>query len=509
MRTKNSIKTMITALASNAVAILINLIAQALFIKILGSEYLGLNSLFSNILSMLAIVELGIGSAIIFNLYKPIEEKDKETIKSLMIFYRKSYSIIGIIVLVIGLIIIPFLPFLIKEVTISINLNIIYILFLLDTVFSYFLSYKRSILYANQKSYIINIIHIIYLFCLNFFQILILFLTQNYYLYLVIKIVMRILENVAITIYANHLYPYILEKNVKPISKQIKTDIMKKVKALFFHKVGSFVVFGTDSLVISKYLGLTTVGLYSNYNLVINGINTVVNQIVSSTTASVGSMLVSETKEKQFSIFKKIRFINFWLACFSGTGLLVVMQTFISIWIGKKYLLSLTILIVLVINYYFSTTRSTYNAFKDAAGIYYEDRFIPIIESISNIILSIILVKLIGLAGVFIGTIISGMALWCYSYPKFVYKKIFKEKISNYYKETLAYFILFLLVSLTTYAISILISSKTLIIDLFLKLIIACIIPNLLMFIIFKKGENFQYCLSLFPKLKKAKLRRK
>lgn len=492
-RVKNSMKTMITALLSNAIAIIINLFAQAFFIRTMGSEYLGLNSLFSNILTMLGIAELGIGSAIIFNLYKPISENDSEKIKSLMKFYKNCYHVIGVFVFIIGIILIPFLPFLIKKVNIPVNINIIYFLFLCDTVFSYFLSYKRSIVYANQKNYIINIVHMIYLIILNTLQVLVLFLTKNYYLYLIVKVIMRIVENVLITIIANKLYPFLLDKNVKKLDSNTTKDIFKKVKALFLHKVGSFVVFGTDNIIISKYLGLTQVGLYSNYNLIISSVSTIIGQIISATTASVGNMLVTENKEKQFNVFKKIRFANFWISCFSATCLLVIMDSFIKVWVGEKYLLSLTVLVVLVINFYFNSTRTTYNAFKDAAGIYYEDRFVPIIESLLNIIISIILVKRFGLSGVFLGTIFSGLILWVYSYPKFVYKKIFGKKYINYYIETIGYFVLCSVVVALTFIISRMVTLNSLFGSLIINILICMIIPNLILLIVFAQTDEFKY----------------
>ena len=407
MRIESSLKNIITSLSSNIITIVIGLIAQALFIKILGSEYLGLNSLFSNIISMLAIVEMGIGSAIIYNLYKPIVENDEEKIKSLMKFYKKSYRIIGLIICIIGLSIIPFLKTIVDIDNIGININsyVVYLLFLIETICSYFLSYKRSILYANQKNYIVNIIHIIYTIILNCLQIMILYLTKNYYLYLIIKIIMRIIENVAITYISNRIYKYLMDKDIKPLNKEIEKDIFTKVKALFFHKIGSFIILGTDNIIISKFLGLTMVGLYSNYYLIINSVQTIFNQIIQSTTSSVGNMLVTESKEKQFYIYKKIRFMNFWISTFTSIAILVIMENFITIWIGTEYILPNAVLVILVINYYLNSSRATFIAFKEAAGIYYEDRFVPLVESAINIISSIILVQKFGLAGVFLGTI--------------------------------------------------------------------------------------------------------
>lgn len=502
MRKTNSLKNIIGSMASNIITIIIGLVAQALFIKILGSEYLGLNGLFSNVITMLGIVELGVGNAIIYNLYKPIAENNINKIKSLMNFYKKSYRIIAGIVLIVGIAIIPLLPFFVEEVTIDINIDLVYFLFLIDVVCSYLLSYKRSILYANQKNYIINFIHIGYTILLNIFQLLILYFTKDYYLYLIIKIVMRILENLVISKIADRKYSYINEKADK-LDKETEKDIFTKVKALFFHKIGSFIVLGTDNIIISKLLGLATVGLYSNYYLIINAIQTVFGQIIASFTASVGNMLVTENKEKCYDVFKRIRFFNFWIAVFSSTSLLTIMDSFISIWIGKKYILPSIVLCVLVFNLYQKLMRNTYSSFKEAAGIFYEDRFVPLIESALNIIFSIVLCKWFGLAGVFMGTIISGLALWCYSYPKYVYKKIFNRSYKDYAKETLGYIMLFILIASGTYHIATIINFSNIYLEFVSNIVISLIVPNILLILVFCKTDNFEYYLDLLKSVVK------
>lgn len=504
MRKKNTFKNMIGSVLSNIVTILIGLISQAIFIKILGSEYLGLNGLFSNIITMLGIVELGVGNAIIYNLYKPIANNDKEKIKSLMSFYKKSYRIIAIIVTAIGLLLVPILPLFIEEVTVDININFIYLLFLFDVVCSYLLSYKRSILYADQKNYIINNVHIFYTITMNALQIMILYFTKNYYLYLGIKIIMRIVENIIISFIANKKYPYIRERNVEKLDKDTEKDIFTKVKALFFHKIGSFVVLGSDNIIISKFLGLVSVGLYSNYYLIINAVQTVFGQMIQATTASVGNLLVTETKEKCFDVFKKIRFLNYWIATFSCTSVLVIMDNFITIWIGEKFILPRLVLIILVINLYQKLMRSSFANFKEAAGIFYEDRFVPLVEATINIVVSIICCKIFGLAGVFIGTVVSGLALWCYSYPKFVYKKLFDRDYLSYAKETIGYIALFIVIASITYCISLMINFDNVYLEFLSNIVISLIIPNLLMLIIFIKNDNFKYYYNILFKRRKS-----
>ena len=497
MRTKNSVKNTLISFITNGLTIIIGLIAQKIFIDILGEEYLGINGLFTNIISMLGIVELGIGSAIIYNLYKPIAENNTPKIKALMKFYKKCYHIIALVVLIFGLSITPFLNYFVGEVEINIDLKLVYILFVIDIVCSYLLSYKRSIINANQQNYIVNFVHIGYLIFLNLFQILILVFTKNYYFYLIIKIGMRLLENIVITIIANHLYSFLNDGDEVKLDDNTKKDIFKKVKALFFHKIGSFIVLGTDNLIISRFLGIVQVGLYSNYYLIINAVQTLFGQIINVLTPSVGNLLVENNKKKNYDIFKKVRFLNFWIACFSGVSLLVIMDSFISIWIGEKYILPLLVLVVLVFNYYQKSMRSSYMVFKEGAGIYYEDRFVPIVESIVNIIASIALCKLFGLAGVFMGTIISGFALWCFSYPKYVYKKLFNRKYSDYAKETIGYILLFVLIASGTYYLSTLINFSNIYLEFISNVVIALVIPNLIMLLIFCRTDNFKYYLNL------------
>jgi O-antigen/teichoic acid export membrane protein len=502
MRTKNSIKNTIVSFSSNLLTIVIGLIAQGIFIKILGSEYLGINGLFSNIISMLGIVELGVGSAIIYHLYKPIVEEDIKKVKALMNFYKKCYTIIALIILTIGLMITPYLNLFIEEVTIDINISLVYILFIIEIVCSYLLSYKRSIINANQKNYLVNFIHIGYLVILNILEIIILVLTKNYYLYLGIKIVMRILENVGVTLLANKLYPYLKNNNEK-LDEKTKKDIFQKVKALFFHKVGGFIVLGTDNIIISKFIGIIEVGLYSNYYMIIDAIEKLFGQVIRAITPSVGNMLVKESSEKSFEIFKRVRFLNFWIATFSGISLLVVMNSFITVWIGSKYLLATCVLIVLVLNYYAKSMRSCHMIFKEAAGIYYEDRYIPLLESILNIVASLILLKYFGLAGIFMGTIISSLVLYCISYPKYVYKKLFNRSYLNYTKETLGYLSIFLVLAVITYKISRLIVISNAFLSLIINCLIAVVIPNLVLLIIFWHTDNFKYYLNLLKSFKK------
>lgn len=514
MRSENSIKSAITAVMSNTIIIIIGFIAQAIFVKTLGNEYLGINGLFNNILSMLAIVELGFGSAIIVNLYKPIAKGNNEKVKSLLLFYKTIYRVIALIVVILGVVLLPFLNYIVGENHIKESIHFIFLLYLIDTVASYLLTYKRSILYANQKTYITNIVHIGYVLTMNILQIIYLIIFKEFIGYLIIKIVCRILENIIITIIANRKYPYITEKNVKPINRRLKKSILIRVKGLFFHKIGSFFVLGSDNIIISMMpnLGIKYVGLYSNYSLIINALSNLFGQVFTSLTASVGNLLVESDNKKVMSIYKSTLLINSWLYSFAAISLYIISKPFVSIWIGDEYILDNYVVLTLVINFYINGMRRTYTTFKEAAGVFYQDRYVPLIESTVNIVVSIFLANYFGLMGVFIGTIASNMVLFLFSFPKYVYQKVLHGKVKDYIKDNLQYLILFLISFMFTYVCSRAITVNSKYMQIILYSLICLFVPNLVFLIAKYKSEEFKYFSNLLLNMtskfkKKAKLK--
>ncbi len=508
MRAENSVKNATIAMVMNILNIVINLVTRKIFIDSLGTEYLGVNGLFSNILTMLSIAELGIGSAIIYSLYKPVAEKDVQKIKSLVYFYKKSYRIIAIIVSIIGICMIPFLDNIVGKTQIVESIVLLYVLNLADTVVSYLLTYKRSILYATQKTYVINIIHIGYIIVMNILQTIFLITTKNYITYLVIKIICRIVENIVITAVANKMYPYLKEKEIKKLDEQTTKGITKRVKGLIFHKIATFIVPGTDNIIMSKFFGVATVGLYSNYNMVIQAVANLLTQAFSSIVATVGNLLIEKNVEKEYTIYKNMLMINSWIYCFAAAAIMCLMEPFISLWVGEQYLLGKEVLIIITIYFYFQGMRQTSSTFKDAAGIFYEDRFVPIIESIANIIFSIIFVNMFGISGIFLGTIASNFILFLYSYPIFVFKKLFKRSYMEYIKLNSRYMIISVLILIVTGLVISYIKFENLFLELIVRGILVLIIPNLIQLIIYRKDKEFEYFKNVLKKLGKKFLRR-
>lgn len=500
MRTKNSIRNATVSVIMTILMSLIGLIAQKIFIDILGTEYLGISGLFSNIISMLGIVELGIGPAIIYNLYRPIKEKNLEKVRSLVFFYRKGYLCVAFAILGLGLLIIPFLPYIMKDVSIPENVIVIYILFLVDTFVSYLIAYKQSILYANQENYIINIVHIGYLVVMNFLQLLFLYITNNYYLYLIIKISCRLVENCVISYISSRKYPEVFQGEHKPLDKRTRKGILRRTKGLIYHKIGTFIVDGSDNIIISSFLGVTTVGLYSNYSLILNAVNNLMNQAFSAVTASVGNLLIDDDKEKRYSIFKNIYFINFWFASIISICFLCVIQPFISLWIGSRFLLPIFVVVILTVNLYIKLMTRTMNTFKEASGIFYEDRYIPIVQSIMNIVFSIIFLHFFGLSGVFMGTIISYLLLHLYSYPKYVYNSIFSQNIGKYFIQFLKYLFSALIMGIISYVIVSYIAFNNIFLQIIINVIVSFAFVNLIIFMFFHNSTEYRYCLGLINK---------
>lgn len=510
MRSENSIKSVITATITNIFTIIIGFITQSIFVKILGKEYLGINGLYTNILSMLAIAELGFGSAIIVNLYKPVAKGNIEKIKTLMYFYKIIYRIVAAIVAVLGIILLPFLKYIVGDISININLQFIFILYLADTVISYLLTYKRAILQANQKNYIINIVHLGYIIIMNIFQIIYLIIFKEFIGYLIIKIICRLLENIIISIIADKKYSYIKSKDIKPVSKRLKKSVYIRVKGLLFHKIGGFIVLGSDNIIISmtKNLGVGVVGLYSNYYMIISALNNMFGQIFASLTASIGNLLIEKNTKKTQFVYKSTLLLNSWLYSFSSISFFFISIPFVKIWLGNEYVLSKAVVLTIVINFYINGMRKTYATFKEAAGVFYEDRYVPIIESVVNIVVSVVLANSLGLVGVFIGTIASNMVLFLFSFPKYVYKKILHGEIKDYIKENLQYAVMFAVSFIITYVFIQFVKITNNYLLVLIYGIICFIIPNLIFFIVKHKTDEFKYHKNLVMNMKSKFLKR-
>lgn len=444
---------MISSIGSYLVNILFTFITQAVLIRMLGIEYSGINGLFTNIITMLSVAELGIGTTIIYKLYDPIAKNDKETIKSWMAFYKKCYLYVAFSITIVGLLLIPFVPVIVGTANIKEGIIFLYLISLLDSILSYVMTYKRSLLYADQRSYIINIIHICYVIAMNVSQIIILLLTKDYIIFLLVKLIYRILENIIINIYVNKKYPYILEK-YNSISNVDRKDIFERIRAIFLQKISFVVNKGIDNIIISLFLGVSAVGYYNNYNLVVLALCSLIFQLVSSMSASVGNLLTENNKQKNYDVYCKLNMLNSFLSGFVIVGFISCIDAFVKIWLGEKYVLSLLIVVSFGLYIYSDSIRRSITMFKEAAGICKEDKYMYIVMTLINLISSIILCKICGISGVILGTALSYLFLILYSYPKFIFKPIFNKKIQTYYINNLKYFIVILVSCIISFSLT-------------------------------------------------------
>ena len=491
MRIENSIRNITTSLVGQFINIALNFITRSIFIKILGTEYLGINGLFVNIISILTLAEMGIGSAIVYSLYRPIAEKNTYKIKGLMNFYNSAYKLIAIIILILGICIIPGIPYIVSSDIGNAKIITIYVLFLINAVSSYLYAYKRSIIIADQKDYILSIYRNIFKIILNIVQVIILIISKNYIMFLLIQISITLLENIIVAKKANRMYPLLLERDDTKLDVVERKEIIKNVKALLYHKIGGVIVNSTDNILISIFVGISYVGLYSNYYLIIGALNMLIGPAFSALTASVGNLNVLETKEKSYKTYKLLLFINFWIAGFCSICLLVLFNPFISVWLGKEYLFNNYIVIAIVVNFYMLTIRRATLVYKDSFGLFWNDRYKPLIESVINIIISGILAPKLGIVGVFIGTFSSTLLAPFWIEPYVLYKYGFELPLKEFFKLFIKYTTIILIIAIIT-VFSCSFITEFSFINLILKIIICLLIPNIIFVIFFYKQSEFK-----------------
>lgn len=499
LRTKNTIKNIYSGILVQIIISVLGFISRKIFINIMGVELLGINALLTNILSMLGLVELGVGGAIYYSLYEPLANHNNEQIKAIMNLYAQIYKILGVVVAVLGIIMLPFLKFFIKEdVVVDIGyVRTIYLIFLLNSVLSYFLAYRRNILSADQKNYILNGYSCFFNIITYVLQIIIIYITHNFVIYISINVFLTFIQNVIIFKRTNKEYPYLKDKIKLKLDENIKKDIIKNAKSLFVVNIACYCVFGTDNILISMFAGVVSTGIYSNYYLVINSINTFINQIYQGIKASYGNLLVEKGKKEAFKIFEVLYFLTFWLMTFCSTCLLVLINPFIKLWLGNNMIFEMSVTIVLIYNFYTRGMTNAIEVVRNAAGLYSPYPFFKywaLIEGIVNLIASIILASHLnmGILGIFLGTSIS-TCVTSFVLPWNVYKYVFSISSKNYYIKYLLYNIVSIIVVLVTYYITNLLVINNISVEFVFKVICSIIIPNILILVLFNRTKEFIY----------------
>lgn len=506
-RTKNASRNIVFGTAYKAYNVVMPFVMRTAMIYFMGVKYLGLNSLFSSILQVLNLAELGIGSAMVFSMYKPIAEDDSTRLCALMHLYKLYYRVIGLVIAVAGIAIMPFIPRLIhSDMPDGINIYILYLLNLGATVLSYWLfAYKNSLLQAHQRTDVTSKVAIAVLSLKYALQFLVLWIFKNYYYYLICRIACQVIQNIATSIVVSKMYP--AYKAAGKLGKEEIQSINRRIRDLFTAKIGSVVVNSADTIVISAFLGLTVLAVYQNYYYILTSIIGFVTIIFHSCTAGIGNSLITETNEKNFKDFQILTFFICWLAGFCSCCLLNLYQPFMEIWVGKELMMGFPAVICFVIYYFIYEVNQLLNTYKDAGGIWHQDRFRPLITALANLGMNVIMVRFWGTYGVLLSTVLSMIIVGMPWLIHNLFSTLFsREQLPKYLKKLFFYAGITIIVCIITCIICSFVSFNNYI-TIIIRLLICIVIPNFLFYIVYHKQKEFAEMIALLDRVTHKKLR--
>ena len=489
-RTKNAGRNIFFGIILKAYQILVPFIMRTAMIYIMGVQYLGLNSLFTSILQVLNLAELGVGSAMVYSMYKPIAEDDEVVICALMKLYKVYYNIIGLVIAFIGGMATPIIPKLITgNVPSEINIYILYILNLGATVLSYWLfAYKNSILQAYQRTDVVSKVTLVTNTVQYGLQLLVLLVFKNYYYYILVMLATQAVTNILTAIAADKLYP-----QYRPIGNLPKNEVKvinQRIRDLFTAKLGGTITNSADTIVISAFLGLTTLAIYQNYYFIMNSICGFIAVIFGSITAGIGNSLVTESEDKNYNDFKIFSFIICYILCICCCCFIGLYQPFMAIWVGEKFMLNYSFVVLFSILFYCLELAMVWATIKDAAGLWHSDRFRPLIGAIVNLILNLVLVQYFGLYGIILSTVLSYIFI---SMPWLIhnlFSLVYKRSLVNYIGDIAKYIIVTIITCAMVYLLCDYISISG-ISEIIIKTFICVIVPVFIQNIIFHKKNEF------------------
>lgn len=495
-RMQKSAKNMLSGMVYRFLTIITAFIVRTVFIKCLNNAYLSVNGLYSSILSMLSLAELGFSTAIVYSMYKPLADTDYKKLAQIMCLYKKVYRYIGVFILVIGVCLIPFLDILIKNKPDIPGLTFYYILFLLDSVLSYwFFAYRMSILQADQKAYIISNCNSIFNLIKSVLQIVVLLWLHNFTIYLLMQMGCTILQNIVLAIKIGKEYPIFNKQLKEELPREEKRRIFRDVKALMLQKISFKVLNTSDSLIISAFVGINWIGLLSNYIMVQDAVVAVLTQITSSISASLGNFFVKEDSESGYILFKRIEFLNFWLYGFSAIAFAVLLNPFVELWIGEKYVLSEFVVVALVLRFFVEGYMNMMSTFRSTLGLFTQGQYIPLVVAAINIFLSIGLSFPFGVAGVIIATPLARCCINVWYMPLIIHRDGFKKPVTSFYKRYLLRMILLFMVmfGMIMFSQMVIASNGVTIVNFIVLTLFTAIVPNVVFSVVFFNTKEFKY----------------
>lgn len=492
MRTRKSLINIFATVLQYAVVVLTSFFIRPLFISKLGIKFMGIEGSFTDIITALSIVELGLGAGMIYKLYKPIAENDWSLISTILCFFRKSFVVIAGIMFSLGLILSPFVGVLIKEEYSNFWLSCIFILFLTDTISSYLYSHKRAMIIADQKSFVNHLVHIVNSILMLVLQILVLHFYSSFEAFLAVRIFCRLLENFVISYIFDKTYPSINLKTTEQLPKFERKALFRNMKALFMHKVAHFGITAiSGGVLILKFVSLRENGIYRNYSMIIMALLAISSQVFDGVGASFGNLMNTEEPDKVYSKFNVLYLMNFFIFSFITVSFFNLINPFIDLWVGSGLTFSLNIVIILTIYLYLYGIRQSVMMVKNSAGIYDPDKYFGVLGAIVSILISYALASRFGIAGILLGSIFGLMSFPLWGQPLLVYKIVFKKSVKFYHLKYLLYAMLTTVYTLITYMICSKIHVAG-IIGFIIKTAICLIVPNVFNIILFYKSKEFK-----------------
>lgn len=491
-RVKNTKQNIKFGLINRIIMLFLPFVLRTVFIRKLGIEYAGVNSLLTSILQMINLAELGFSNAVVYSMYKPIAENNEEEICALLSFYKKIYLRIGILIFVIGICIMPMLPiFTNADLPLGLNIYVAFLLLLIDTSLSYLMySYKNSLLIAYQRDDIIYKVSLVIKGIMYFVQIAVILFLQNYYCYLIVMVIFTIINNVVINIEVNKLFPDIKSKGI--LNDEAKKNIKKNVAGVFVTKICQVSRNACDSIFISAFLGVAMAGMYSNYYYISSTLAGLLSVAATSMLAGIGNSMQLDSANKNYEDFKQFDYLYMWISGFCGVCLMCLYQPFMSAWVGKKYMLSTLTVMLFCVYFYVLRMGDIRGIYMQAAGFWQEKKNYAITEAICNLILNFIFVQLWNLNGIIVATLIPLFLINFLGTSPIIFNCYFHQSVVKYYFFHLKSFLSWSLIGVLTYSMCQKCNHSNLIINILIKMTICIVVSNFIFIIINWRDEKLR-----------------
>ena len=496
-RTQKSKKNIVMVMIQNFVNVFISIIGRIIFIKILSVEYLGINGLFTNVINVLSMADLGMVTAMMYHLYKPLAIHDVTKINSLIYFFKRIYLGIAVTIFCLGIMLIPFLKYIVNLPENISNICIYYFLILLNTVISYLFIYRTTLLAADQKNYLlvkyVTFFNIIIFIC----RVVVLVLFHSYILYLLVGIIFTFICNFMQNKIVVKEYSFLKNKAEK-LDYESKSKIYKDIKALFLYRISGTIQSNTDSILTSIFVGTVMVGYYSNYILIVSQIITIISIVFNNLKASVGNALSEANRnlKDNYFLFNSLEILNYWIILFFSISIFIISKPFVGFCFGKDYILNDITVFIIVLNFYTSNIRQTIWTFRETTGMFEQTKYVTCVTAIINIILSIIMGYFWGINGILLATIFSRMIYAWWKEPQILMNEYFKTSCKNYLLTYIFRIVMAIIIGGICYLLFNCVETKNFFINMISSGIICLIIPNLYILVFYSRKKEIKYLYS-------------